>query len=777
MTGAWAGGTSGGLLPAALVAAVATPAVAVTALAGLMWFDRARSERLTRAIVASSFTVVALACALLAGGMVLTGHESIGAEAGPWFGAGEHTFTWQLSADAVSVPFALVAAVLIGLTGAVSARYLHREPGFARFHLLLLLFGGSVELTVLAGDPPALYFGWELVGLTSALLIAFFVERRAPVRHGLRAFLTYRAGDAGLLVAAIWIGQLASSPDGGDPAHADGWDAILTAPGVVAHAPALCFLLLAAVLAKSALIPVGGWLPRAMEGPTPSSAVFYGAVSIHLGPYLLLRAEPLFAHAPAARVAVVLVGALTALHATVVSRAQSDVKSGLAYGSMTQVGLIVAEIGLGLHTLALTHILVHATLRCAQILRSPSALRDSQRLEQAQSGAPTSASRPGRITPARWQPRLYRYAFERGDADVVLRQVGGAAARALTAIDRWQRQAAGIISGGNGTALAPAHPATAATGQVGAAGGPGGSACGPEPVHGDWWPWATTDTVVAPAPPPADQAPPAESTPPAESAPPKASSGSLDGGAAPQHSAPVTTSRPAGRRAQEGSGPYGADSYTFETTSEPSPSALAAHRIPGQPGPLAVSRPGAVSRPEDPPGLPETTRPSVPPRLPVPRPAVDDVAVASRPAAGPASVEPVDADPATVELVAVELVAVELVAVDGAAVEPPAEDPGMPDPAAADPAVAEPMTAEAAADVEAEPGTSAGPAGRPTGADKALARAADVRPAWPENEPPRRLTAQRDSAGGGTRPALPAEDRPRFPTDVRPVRPRAGGPW
>ena len=133
-------------------------------------------------------------------------------------------------------------------------------------------------------------------------------------------------------------------------------------------------MLLVAAAGKSALVPFSGWLPRAMEGPTPSSAVFYGALSVHLGAFLLLRVSPILDLSPWLCAAVVVAGLATAVFAAVAGRVQTDIKSALSFASLTQVGIIVAEIGLGLRYLALVHILGHGCLRTLQFLRAPTLL-------------------------------------------------------------------------------------------------------------------------------------------------------------------------------------------------------------------------------------------------------------------------------------------------------------------------------------------------------------------------------------------------------------------
>jgi NAD(P)H-quinone oxidoreductase subunit 5 len=191
-------------------------------------------------------------------------------------------------------------------------------------------------------------------------------------------------------------------------------------------------LLLVAAAGKSAMVPFSGWLPRAMEGPTPSSAVFYGALSVHLGAFLLLRASPLLDYCPTVAVAVVICGLVSAAFASFAGQAQTDIKSSLSFASMTQVGIIFAEIGIGsllpwdgprhiIRYIALIHILGHGCLRTLQFLRAPSLLHDYRILENA-IGDRLSASPSTRTLTysdrLRW--RLYRFASERGFLDAVL---------------------------------------------------------------------------------------------------------------------------------------------------------------------------------------------------------------------------------------------------------------------------------------------------------------------------------------------------------------------
>ncbi len=427
---------------ALLVTLPALPAAAVAALAVLRWLTGRRSEeKRVSALFGIAFTGVTLASALLALQLFQTERLAIEADLGNWFAVGHYEFSLRLRGDRLSLPFALFTAILVGVIAAFSRKYLHREAGFHRFYLLLGLFGAGVELVVLAGSLDLLFFGWEIVGLSSALLIAFFHDRPKPVEHALRTFVTYRACDVGLLAAIVWMHASAggSSLVFSDPDLR--WPGLVV-PSDSRDALIVALLLLWASIGKSAQIPLGGWLPRAMEGPTPSSAIFYGAISVHLGPYLLLRAAPLLEAAPVAATAVVVVGLATALHATFVGRVQSDIKSALAYASMTQLGLIFVEIGLGLHLLALAHIVGHASIRSLQILRSPSLLHHHHHLEQAMGRQlPRTGGHIERFVPARFQAGLYRHALERGHFDSLLSDwVVDPFFRGMLAVDRWERR-------------------------------------------------------------------------------------------------------------------------------------------------------------------------------------------------------------------------------------------------------------------------------------------------------------------------------------------------
>jgi NAD(P)H-quinone oxidoreductase subunit 5 len=354
----------------------------------------------------------------------------------------------ELLLDATSLGFAALAAVIVGVVTAFSNRYLHREPGYNRYFILLALFVTGMFLVALAGNVEVLLAGWEFVGLSSALLVAFFHERAAPVGNALRVFAVYRISDAAMLAAAVWLHHVAGSGSlsmlfgEAGPAQTGlrGTDAAI-----------IVVLLIVAVAGKSGLLPFSGWLPRAMEGPTPSSAVYYGALSIHAGCFLLLRAAPLLEQAPLARALAGGLGLTTALFATMTARVQTDIKSSISYAALTQVGIIVCEIALGFYGLAFVHLAGHACFRLFQFLSAPNVLHDLHGLEAATGASPSGTRRAvDRFVPPRVKARLYLVALERGFLDAVLdRLIVVPFQRVAGALGQLDRFLCGVAIGGS----------------------------------------------------------------------------------------------------------------------------------------------------------------------------------------------------------------------------------------------------------------------------------------------------------------------------------------
>jgi NAD(P)H-quinone oxidoreductase subunit 5 len=359
-------------------------------------------------------------------------------------------FHLKFEFDRLSVPMSLLSFVLCGTIGAFANVYLHRDAGYFRFFIQFAIFLVGMIFASLAGTIETLFVGWELVGLSSALLVAYFHDRPAPVRNGMRVWAVYRIADAAFLTAAVALHHFTGEGDFAKLMGPDHWPTG-HAPVDLTNGQALLVgsLLLVAAAGKSALIPFSGWLPRAMEGPTPSSAVFYGALSVHLGAFLLLRVSPLLEASQLLSFLVVALGLATAVYAAWTASVQTDVKSALAMASLTQVGIIVAEIGLGLRMIALVHIIGHACMRSLQLLRAPTLLKDYRTLENAIGARLDQGPLPqsdGSNSSFRWQ--MYRFFMERGYLDSLLDCfIVAPFRRCFLEFDRWERAWIGWLSG------------------------------------------------------------------------------------------------------------------------------------------------------------------------------------------------------------------------------------------------------------------------------------------------------------------------------------------
>jgi len=221
-----------------------------------------------------------------------------------------------------------------------------------------------MQLVLLAGNGLLAFVGWEMCGVSSFLLIGYAWHRPVATGNALFAFITNRVGDSGFLLAlalaAAWLGGFE-------------WTSLSAASQIsVVNARLLIIGFVIAALVKSAQLPFSPWIARALEGPTPSSAIFYGAVMVHAGIYLLLRLEPLLVEVPDVMIGLVVAGVLTAGYAWLCGLVQSDVKSALIFAVLFQVALMFVEIGLGWTRLALFHLCLHAAWRAWQFLLAPS---------------------------------------------------------------------------------------------------------------------------------------------------------------------------------------------------------------------------------------------------------------------------------------------------------------------------------------------------------------------------------------------------------------------
>jgi NADH:ubiquinone oxidoreductase subunit 5 (subunit L)/multisubunit Na+/H+ antiporter MnhA subunit len=287
------------------------------------------------------------------------------------FKTSKYEFFIEFYFDKITAVYLFVGSFLTFLVTLYSRYYLHREDGYKRFFNTVLFFYLGYNIVIFSGNLETLFIGWELLGISSFLLIAFYRDRYLPVKNAVKVFSIYRVGDVGLIMA-MWMSH-----------HL--WHSNITFlklnnyqivhDHLQTHSLVGIFIsvmILLAALAKSAQLPFSSWLPRAMEGPTPSSAIFYGALSVHIGIFIMLRTYPFWEHQHSVRVLIGIIGFLTALTATGMARVQSSVKSQIGYASIAQIGLIFIEMAFGWMNLALLHFAGNAFLRTYQLLVSPS---------------------------------------------------------------------------------------------------------------------------------------------------------------------------------------------------------------------------------------------------------------------------------------------------------------------------------------------------------------------------------------------------------------------
>lgn len=316
-------------------------------------------------------------------------------------------FNIDLLFDHLSYLFAFLIGILSLVVITFSSRYLHREVGFKRFFTIINLFIFGLYLLSFAGTLDLFFSGWEIVGLSSFLLIGFYNERTRPVRNAFRIFTIYRICDIGLLLSAILIHHYlhlsdhfsTMSPPPSDGTHIPSW-----------VSSALPLLLVMAAIGKSAQFPFINWPARAMEGPTPSSAIFYGGLSIHCGVVLLLRTFSLYQDNTLVRILIGCIGFLSFILAREIGKRQSNIKGQLAYAAVSQIGIMFIEISLGLIFLVYVHMFLHAVLRCYQILVSPSIVADHVFSESSTDLTKTNSG----LRSTKWMTTLQSFALQEG---------------------------------------------------------------------------------------------------------------------------------------------------------------------------------------------------------------------------------------------------------------------------------------------------------------------------------------------------------------------------
>jgi NADH-quinone oxidoreductase subunit L len=280
-----------------------------------------------------------------------------------WIAAGRFAADVVLRVDPLSMTMALVVTGVGALIHWYAVGYMAHDPRVGRFFAYLNLFVSFMLLLVLANDYLLLYLGWEGVGLCSYLLIGFWHERPAAASAAKKAFVTTRIGDAALLLGIVLLWLHAGSL---------GFDAVLAEGAELSTgaATAISLLLLAGAVGKSAQLPLHVWLPDAMEGPTPVSALIHAATMVTAGVYLVVRSHPIFEASGVALPLVLAIGLTSALYAGLASIGQFDVKRALAYSTMSQIGLMFFAAGMRMYSGAMLLLVCHAFYKALLFLAS-----------------------------------------------------------------------------------------------------------------------------------------------------------------------------------------------------------------------------------------------------------------------------------------------------------------------------------------------------------------------------------------------------------------------
>ena len=327
--------------------------------------------------MAVCFSVLTGAAPLIPGTEDIHGYEIHLFE---WIPAGEFTVEAGFYVDSLTACLLIVVTTVGLLVHVYSVGYMGHDPGYWRFFAYLNLFMFSMLLLVLADSWLLVFVAWELVGLCSYLLIGFWYRRRSAALAAKKAFLVNRVGDVGFALGIMAIFVNSGAIDGEHTLNIRESIEKLVAQGDANPIPLLvtALLVFAGAMGKSAQFPLHVWLPDAMEGPTPVSALIHAATMVNAGVYLVARSNVLFAADPSSLVVVAAIGIFTAVLAASIAMTQTDIKRVLAYSTLSQLGYMFAALGVGAFTAAIFHLMTHGFFKGLLFLGSGSVIHAVQ---------------------------------------------------------------------------------------------------------------------------------------------------------------------------------------------------------------------------------------------------------------------------------------------------------------------------------------------------------------------------------------------------------------
>jgi NADH-quinone oxidoreductase subunit L len=286
-----------------------------------------------------------------------------------WYVTGNIKITMGMLADGLSAMMLVVVTIVSFLVHLYSMGYMHGDRRYWLFFVELQLFSASMLGLVLAHNYLQMFICWELVGLCSYLLIGFWYEKKSASDAAKKAFLVTRIGDVGMLIGILLLFTTIGTLTFGGVFGAA--EAGLISPAMITAVTILLFL---GAMGKSAQFPLHVWLPDAMEGPTPVSALIHAATMVAAGVYLVGRSFPLFSHSPQTMMVVAAIGAFTAIFAASIAVVQTDIKRVLAYSTISQLGYMILALGIGAYVAGMFHLMTHAFFKALLFLGSGSVI-------------------------------------------------------------------------------------------------------------------------------------------------------------------------------------------------------------------------------------------------------------------------------------------------------------------------------------------------------------------------------------------------------------------
>jgi NADH-quinone oxidoreductase subunit L len=328
-------------------------------------------------LITTGFMVVAAALSWVAFAQVGFGNGATRIQLANWFTSGDLSVDWALRIDTLTVVMLVVVNTVSALVHLYSIGYMHEDPHRPRFFAYLSLFTFAMLMLVTADNLLQMFFGWEGVGLASYLLIGFWFKKPTANAASIKAFVVNRVGDFGFLLGIFLVFQLTGSVTfetifARVPEVATASFHFL---GIQWHALTLaCLLLFMGAMGKSAQFLLHTWLPDAMEGPTPVSALIHAATMVTAGVFMVARLSPVFEFAPSALVVVTVIGGITAFFAATIGLVQNDIKRVIAYSTCSQLGYMFVALGVGAYSAGVYHLFTHAFFKALLFLGAGSVI-------------------------------------------------------------------------------------------------------------------------------------------------------------------------------------------------------------------------------------------------------------------------------------------------------------------------------------------------------------------------------------------------------------------